>query len=285
MPEWNVCDPGVPAFCHMIRAVALALLVALAVTRAAPAEPVYDLGAKAPVPGNRTWRDLLGQVFADLRQEANAKGEAGDFIHGKVEIRPIDKEAFDGDCPDTPLRIQYLNYAQVQIGQRTRLIVGITTEGDACFGALALFSGEGDTKLLDVVNIQQDANYGYAPDFVHPLGVDGQLVVIDSYHTTTSASPDNDVLVLATADKLSFIGNVAAFSERDCDRHRAVAEDPYVTISPDYGPFDRITGYIKSSFHRLASDCETDQGKPTVTITRIDWRWDASKKAYRRVSP
>ena len=64
-----------------------------------------------------------------------------------------------------------------------------------------------------------------------------------------------------------------------------IGEDPYVVIWPDYGPFDRITGYIKSSVQRLAADCPTPLGKPAVTITRTDWRWDAARKAYRRVSP
>jgi hypothetical protein len=268
----------------VIRLAALLLALALAAAPAA-AEQVFDLGTNAPVPNGKSWRDLMRQIFPDLRQEADAKGNAGDYIYGKIGVRPIDKEAFDGDCPDAPLRIEYLDFAQVRIGQKMRLIVGVTTEDDACFGALALFDGEGVARLLDVVDIMQDANYGFGPGFVRSLGVDGQLVVVDSFHTTTSVTPDNDVLVLATEDKLSFVGNVAAFSERDCDHHRAVGEDPYVTIWPDYGPFDRITGYIKRSVQLLAADCETHQGNPAITITRIDWRWDAAKKAYRRVSP
>jgi hypothetical protein len=279
---WSVCDKD--SAIQLIRVAALVLAAVLAASSAA-AESIYDLEDKAPVPGDKIWRDLLRQVFPDLRQEPRADGKTGDFIHGKVALRPIDKEAFGGDCPDTPLRIEYLDYAQVQIGGRSRLIVGVTTDGDACFGTLALFDGEGDAKLLDVVDIKYDANYAFGPDFVRSLGASGQLVVVDSFHTTTSNSPDNDVLVLASADKLSLIGNVDARSERDCDRHRAVAEDPYVAIWPDYGRFDRITGYIKRSVQRLASDCETNQGSPAVTITRIDWRWDAVRKAYRRVSP
>ena len=55
------------------------LLVALAATPAA-AEPIYDLGTAAPVPGHKTWRDLLGQLFPDLRQEAGKDGETGDVI-------------------------------------------------------------------------------------------------------------------------------------------------------------------------------------------------------------
>ena len=262
------------------------LLVFLIAVSPAAADPIYDLGAKAPVPNDKTWRDLMSQIFPDLRQEPEKDGRMGDFIHGKVNLRPIDKEAFDGDCTDdTPREIQYLDYAQVEIGQRMRLIVGVNIDGDACFGALALFSGQGDAKLLDVVNIQQDANYGFGPGFVRSLGVDGQLAVVDSFHTTTSATPDNDVLVLVTQDKLSFIGNVDARSERDCDHHRAVGEDPYVVVWPDYGPFDRITGYIKRTALHLASDCKTPQGNPVVTITRTDWRWDAAKKTYRRAGP
>jgi hypothetical protein len=261
---------------------AWSLAFALAVSPAA-AEEVFGLGDKAPVSSGQTWRDLLRQVFPDLRQEPRKDGRIGDFIHGKVSLRPIDKEAFGGECGDL-MRIEYLDYADVSIAGKDRLIVGITTE-DPCFGALALFDAGGENKLLDVVDIQQDATYGFGPDFVRSLGRNGQLVVADSMHTTTSTSPDNDVLVLATEDRLSLIGNVDAQSERDCDHHRDIGEDPYVVIWPDYGPFDRITGYIKSSAQRVAGDCQTPQGKPVITITRTDWRWDAAKKAYRRVSP
>src|SRR5205807_5049544 len=164
---------------------------------------------------------------------------------------------------------------------KPRLIVGITTDGDACVGVLALFEGAGDSKLLDLVDIKQDANYAFGPDFVRSLGTDGRLVIATSFHTTTSSSPDNNVLVLATEDKLSLIGKVFAQSERDC--HRAVAEDGSIAIAPDYGPFARITAYIKRITRRLAADCETPQGKEAVTITRTDWRWNAAAHAYRRV--
>jgi hypothetical protein len=269
-----------------VRLLAGLLLVFAFFAPPAIAEPIYDLGEKAPVPGDKTWRDLLGQLFPDLRQEPDKDGRMRDFIHGKVNLRPIDKEPFEGDCTgETPLEIQYLDYAQVEIGQRMRLIVGINIDGDACFGALALFSGQGDAKLLDVVNIQQDANYGFGPGFVHSLGVDGQLAVVDSFHTTTSSSPDNDVLVLVTQDKLCFIGNVDAQSEVDCDLHRTIAENPYVVVTPDYGPLDRITGYIKRTVQTVGDDCRTPTDKPKVTIRRTDWRWDPAKKAYRSATP
>jgi hypothetical protein len=266
----------------VIRLVAVALLAVLAAGPAA-ADPVFDLGTKAPVPSGKTWRDLLSQIFPGLRQEPGKDGKTGDFFHGKVSLRPIGKEAFGGECPD-PGEIEYLEFADVSISGKPRLIVGVTTE-DPCFGVLALYDAGGENKLLDAVDIQQDAQYAFGENFVRPLGPDGQLVVADSMHTTTSMSPDNDVLVLATADKLSLIGNVDAQSERDCDHHRAVGEDPYVVIWPDYGPFDRITGYVKRSVQRVAEDCQTPQGKPTITISRIDWRWNAAKKAYGRVSP
>jgi hypothetical protein len=268
----------------MIRVVVLALLVALAAAPAAAEDrQVFDLDTKAPVPGDKTWPDLLKQIFPDLRQEAGKDVKIGYVVGGQTKLRPIDKDAFD-DCSDESPRIEYLEYAEAQIGGRPRLIVGITTEGDACFGALALFDSRGDIKLLDAVNIQQDMNYGYGDQgdrFVRQLGPDGQLVVADSFHTTTSTSPDNYVLVLATADKLSLIGNVNAQSAFDCDHHRSVAENPYVVVTPDYGSFDRITGYIKRTVQPVADDCRTPTGKPAVTITRTDWRWDTAKKAYR----
>lgn len=264
-----------------------ACLLAVLTVRPAWAEhdQIFDLGQKASVPNDMTWRDVMRLVFPDLRQEPREDGRIGDFIHGDVSIRPIDKEAFEDDCEAEKLRIEYIETARVEISGKMREIVGITTEGDACFGALALFDGGADTKLLDVVNIQQDQNYGYGDGFARELGPDGQLIVADSFHTTTSSSPDNYVLVLATADKLSLIGNVDAHSEVDCDRHRTIAENPYVVVTPDYGAFDRITGYIKRTVQPVGEDCRTPTRKPSVTITRTDWRWDAAKKAYGRASP
>lgn len=266
---------------------AVLFLTTLAAAPDASAEggQVFDLGEKASLPNDKTWRDVVRLVFPDLRQEPREDGRIGDFIHGDVSIRPIDKEAFEDDCPKEPLRIEYIETARVQISGKTREIVAITTDGDACFGALALFDGGADTKLLDVVNIQQDRNYGFGDQFVRSLGRDGQLIVADSFHTTTSSSPDNYVLVLATADKLSLIGNVDARSEFDCDHRRAIAENPYVVVTPDYGAFDRITGYIKRIVQPVADDCRTATRKPTVTITRTDWRWDLARKAYRSGSP
>ena len=271
--------------------VLLALLIAAPVVTRAEGGTVYDFGDKAPVPGNKTWRDLLGQLFTDLRQEPRKDGRMGDFIHGKVDIRPIGKEPFEDECSVDPLEIEYIETATVEISGKMRVIVGVTTDGDACFGALALFDGTSasDAKLLDAVNIQQDQNYGFGSaresDFASPLGPDARLVVADSFHTTTSSSPDNDVLVLATADKLTLIGNVDAHSEFDCDHHRSLAEDPYIAVTPDFGPFDRITGYIKRVVETVGDDCRTPTRKPIVTITRIDWRWDDTKKAYRRAGP
>ena len=263
----------------MIQIAGTILALALAVAPAA-AEQVFDLSAKAPVPNGKIWRDLVRQVFPDLRQERLPDGRTGDFIHGKIELRPIDKDAFGGDCDD-PVRIEYLEFAEAEIARKSRLIVGVTTDHDACVGALALFEGAGESRLLDVVNIQQDANYAFGSDFVRPLGPDGRLVIATSFHTTTSNSPDNAVLVLATEDKLSLIGNVTAQSERGC--RRVIGEDGSVAIAPDYGPFARITGYVKRTVRRLAADCETQQGKETVTITHTDWRWSASRHAYTMV--
>jgi hypothetical protein len=269
------------------RLIRLLALVLLAVLTASPASAgqgqVFDLGEKAPVPGNKTWRELLVPLFPDLRQEPQKDGRTGDFIYGKVDLRPIDKDAFRDDC-EGPSRIEYLDYADISIPDQARLIVGVTTE-DPCFGALALFDAKGDNKLLDAVDIQQDMTYVFGRGFVRSLGVDAHLVVADSLHTNTSVSADNNVLVLATADKLSFIGNVKAESQGDCDHHREISEDGYVTIVPDYGPFDRITGYVKRSVQRVGDDCRTPIGSPVVTITRTDWRWDAAKKAYRKGSP
>lgn len=222
----------------------------LTATSPALADQVFDLGQKASLPNDMTWRDVVRLVFPDLRQEPRKDdGRIGDFIYGDISLRPIGKYAFEDDCQKEPLRIEYIETARVELSGKMREIVAITTDGDACcFGALALFDGGRDAKLLDVVNIQQDQNYGFGNGFARRLGPDGRLVVADSFHTTTSSSPDNYVLVLATIDKLTRIGNVDARGEVDCDHHRTIAENPYVVVTPDYGAFDRVTGL---PFNRL----------------------------------
>jgi len=286
MPAWSACDDGDRPIGFVIRAIVLALAVVWgAAPAAARGMQVFDLDTRAPVTPDKTWADLLRQIFPDLRQETGKDGKIGYVVGGQTDLRPISKDSFTDDCPDFSPRIEYLNYALLEIGDKMRVVVGVTTEGDACFGALALFDGKGDAKLLDVANIQQDMHYGYPDDLARRLGADGWLVVANSFHTNTSNSADNDVLVLATADKLSFIDNVGTDSEWDCEHHRGIGEDSYVVVTPDYGPFDRITGYVKRTVQPVAEDCRTPQGKPAITITRTDWRWNAAKKAYRKVSP
>ena len=265
-------------------AAVLAWAAVTLVAAPAAAERVYDLGSEAPVAGHKTWHDLLTQLFSDLRQEPQKDGKMGSVIHGNVDLRPIDKDGY-GDCgAGGPLQIEYLEYAYAEISGKARLIVGITTDHGACFGALALFDAL-EVKLLDTANIQQDTHYTYGPDFARRLGVDGQLVVADSFHLNSDGSFNNLVLVLVTADKLSLIDNVNADSEWDCDHHRRIAEEPYVVVTPDYGRFDRITGYIKRTVEPVGGDCRTPTGNPKVTISRTDWRWDAVRKAYGKVSP
>jgi len=89
-------------------------------------------------------------------------------------------------------------------------------------------------------------------------------------------------LILATADKLSSIGSAFAKSETDC--RRSIAQEATISLAPDYGPFARITGYVKTSIRRVASDCQTPQGKEMITIDRFDWRWSTARRAYRKIA-
>ena len=53
-----------------------------------------------------------------------------------------------------------------------------------------------------------------------------------------------------------------------------------IGIAPDYGPFARITGYVKDRDAASSQpDCQTPQGKEMIVITRTDWRWNAARRA------
>jgi hypothetical protein len=270
----------------VIRLAVLALAVALTAAPAAAMDiQVFDLDTKAPVMAGKTWAELLRQVFPDLRQETEKDGTIGYAVGEQNNLRPIHKDTWNDACPEPSPKIDHIEYADVEISGHPRVIVGVTTEADACFGALALFDATGEAKLLDVANIQQDMHYAYGPDFARRLGADGQLVVTGSFHLNSDGAFDDELLVLANADKFSLIGDIEADSEWDCEHHRRISEDPYVMITPDYGALDRITGYVKHAVQPVGEDCRAPAGNPKVTITRTDWRWDAARKAYRKVTP
>ena len=100
--------------------------------------------------------------------------------------------------------------------------------------------------------------------------------------TNAGEGYDTETLVLATVDKLSSIGSVTAKSEVDC--RRSTSEEATISIAPDYGPFARITGYVKTSTRRVADDCKTPQGREMITIDRIEWRWSAARQGYRKLT-
>jgi hypothetical protein len=256
-----------------------AVIVAFMLAAApAMADTVDDFTAAVPgIPG-KSWMDLLKQLFPDLA--VGPKNEA--VVRGGIALRPIEEDgAFTDECLDE-LKLRSLEFAQVRISGKNRLIIGVATDGDTCAAPLALFEGSGDGKLLDAANVKQDKNYSFGRNFVRSLGEDGQLVVVTNFHTNAGEGYDTETLILATADKLSPIGSVFAKSEIDC--RRSIAEEATISLAPDYGPFARITGYVKSSTRRVAPDCQTPQGKEMITIDRFDWRWSAARQAYRKVA-
>jgi hypothetical protein len=256
-----------------------AVIVALMLAAVpAMADTVDDFTAAVPgIPG-KTWIDLLKQLFPDIA--VGPKNEA--VVHGDIALRPIEEDgAFTDECPDE-LKLPRLEFSEARISGKRRLIVGIATDGDTCIAPLALFEGGGDGKLLDAANVKQDKNYSFGRDFVRSLGPGGQLVVVTNFHTNAGEGYDTETLILAIADKLSPIGSVFAKSETDC--RRSISTEATIGLAPDYGPFARITGYVKSSTRRVAADCQTPQGKEMITIDRFDWRWSAARQAYRKVA-
>ena len=261
----------------MIRFAAAIVALVLAALPAA-ADTVDDFTAAVPgIPG-KSWVDLLRQLFPDIT--IGPKNEA--VVHGDISLRSIEEDgAFTDECPEA-LKLRSFEFSQTRISGKSRLIVGIATDGDACVASLALFEGSGDGKLLDAANVKQDKNYSFGHDFARSLGPDGQLVVVTNFHTNAGEGYDTETLILATADKLSSIGSVFAKGEIDC--RRSIAQETTISLAPDYGPFARITGYVKTSIRRVASDCQTPQGKEMITIDRFDWRWSTARRAYRKIA-
>ena len=262
-----------------MRLAGLALVLSLAVAAVpARADTVDDFTTAVPgIPG-KTWIDLLRQLFPEIA--AGPKHEA--IVHDQIALRPIEEDgAFTDECPDE-LKLRSLEFSQTRIAGKPRLIVGIATDGDACVAPLALFDGSGEGKLLDAANVKQDKNYSFGRDFTRSLGPDGQLVVVTNFHTNAGEGYDTETLVLATVDKLSSIGSVTAKSEVDC--RRSTSEEATISIAPDYGPFARITGYVKTSTRPVAADCQTPQGREMITIDRIEWRWSAARQGYRKLT-
>jgi len=260
----------------VIRLAALLLALALGALPAL-AETVEDFSAFVPgVPG-KNWVDLLRQVFPEIA--LGPKNEA--IVRSDIDLRSIEKDgAFGDECPDE-LTLRSVQVADARIAGKRRLIVGVATDGDTCVAPLALFEGDGEGKLLDAANVKQDKNYGFGRDFVRPLGPDGQLVTVTNFHTNAGEGYDTESLILATADKLLPIGSVFAKNEIDC--HRSVSQEGTIGVAPDYGPFARILGYVKTTTRRIASDCQTPQGKEIIAIARTEWRWNAGRHAYTKV--
>src|SRR5207248_6971605 len=261
----------------MIRFAAAIVALVLAALPAA-ADTVDDFTAAVPgIPG-KSWVDLLRQLFPDIT--IGPKNEA--VVHGDISLRSIEEDgAFTDECPEA-LKLRSFEFSQTRISGTSRLIVGIAADGDACVASLGLFEGSGDGKLLDAANVKQDKNYSFGRDFTRSLGPDGQLVVVTNFHTNAGEGYDTETLVLATVDKLSSIGSVTAKSEVDC--RRSTSEEATISIAPDYGPFARITAYVKTSTRRVADDCQTAQGREMITIDRIEWRWSAARQGYRKLT-
>ena len=252
-----------------------AVMLALAAVPAM-ADTVDDFTAAVPgIPG-KSWVELLRQAFPTI---ASGPGNAA-TVRGEIALRPIEERlAFSDECPD-PLELRSIEFADTRISGKRRLIVGVATDRDACAAPLALFDGDG--KLLDAADVKQDRNYAFGRDFTHSLGPDGALVVITNFHINAGEGYDTETLVLATADRLTPIGSVFARSEQNC--RRWISQEATIGIAPDYGPFARITGYIKTATRLLAPDCQTPQGKEMIVITRTDWRWNAARRAYAKVA-
>jgi len=260
----------------MIRLAALALGLALAAAPAAASE-VDNFTAAVPGLAGKSWLDLLRQLFPDIAPGAMS----GAVLSGEIRLRPIEKEAFGGECPD-PLPLQQLEYQRATIAGKPRLIVGVGTGSDLCVAPLALFEGDGEGKLLDAADVKQDAHYFFASGFVRPLGAGGQLVVASNNHEGSGGGYEIETLVMATDAAFSYIGSLFVHNERSC--RTDADEQANIRTAPDAGPFARIVGEVKRTAQYRARDCETPSRKDTVTITRTVWRWNAARHAYRKVA-
>jgi len=255
----------------MFRTLLVALFLALCGGGAA-AETIDDLTAEVPSIPGKTWVDLLKSVFSNI-DASGGTATAKELI----DLRSIGAGNGSWIGCDDGVRIGHIDAARVQIAGRDRIIVAFVPPDD-CVGLLALFAAEDGGKLLDAVNVKGDQHVSFPGYYIRPLGPSGVLAIASTWHDNSNQSYDIDTLVLASADGFTAIGDVFAFGDRTC-RER-MTQSLSLRAVPDGAPMARIVAEVKRSIEKLAEDCETKKGRPSVTTYSGYWRWNAAKRAY-----
>ncbi|HEV2186094.1 MAG TPA: hypothetical protein VGR70_02735 [Stellaceae bacterium] len=261
---------------HRVLGALAVAFTALAIAAQAMAA-IDDHDFAGPVPGipDKTWIDLLSQIFPDIAVDERGYATASKVI----DLRSIGAgdESWIG-CGDK-IQFQDRDARPIRLSGRDYVVVTVMIEDD-CVGPIGLFDASG--KLVDAVNVKGDQHVSFSGDYVRPLGADGALVIASLWHDNSSQSYDISSLILARPEGLSSIGDVFALGSRDCDgkTNSTVTEEAAVRVVPDGNPLARIDVAVERDIQKLGSDCETQIGRAGKTIFTGAWRWNAQKKAY-----
>jgi hypothetical protein len=182
--------------------------------------------------------------------------------------------------PSRPIEIARLATARVEIDGKPRWIV--LGEQDSFEAApLMLFEGDGEGKLLDVVDTVGDMHTDMDLNGPVALGAAGAVVGVRNWHDNSNESFNQLMLLLVAKDRFSLVTETGAYGSRSKDKDET-AEASFA-VRPDGGcALARIDTLVKQRTQRLAGDFQTPIGKPVVQLLRTSHRWNAAKGKYEK---
>ncbi len=251
----------------------LCLALPMLWTSAGTAAPIDDFHAPISGLAGRTWLDLVKQALPDAKPtEASLPGLTG---RKGIALRRLQDNEPAGDWGET-VNLVGLDGEVFEVGGRKRVILALKLY-DADVSPLLLFEGEGEGRMLDAVDVRTDQHTSYDEPMIRSLGKDGALLVSKGWHGNSNQSYRISSLILAGADKLSFIGEFFVYGEADC-RSQIIEKDA-VKLIPSQ-PMAEIQVSIAHQVAKLRNDCSTIIGKPRTKVVHGSFTWDAGRKGY-----
>jgi hypothetical protein len=248
----------------------------LAVPAASPAGEFHRTNLDAPAPGSGSVRlaDLARVLAPDLRKDGDA------WRAFRLEETLAADLGLDSEWPEG-LSLTQAILAEPDHGTRLAVLFDLgAASGDPATPALLALYRTGDTpELLGVLDVGLDRETGLDADALQPLGDGADLITVRNGHFNSEQSYSLSTLLLATADGLEVIDDIATFSETFCGLRRT--QEPRITV-------ERATGVdpapIRVEFllrdEVVEGSCEEETPALPERKIGVTYRWDAAAARY-----